>query len=136
MNLEAVKIPRKNLLTPVTFSGVLIPWSQILPDGKVSEHQLITSHGLEYWILEDSEWKEILHQHCWKEVKIVGLLNASQTTLIPQRIYLKGPAGEAEKLIDLADWKRQELLKQWKKKLKTFNDLVLIPAAVMALMVF
>lgn len=117
----------ENTLTPVTLSGVVAPWTQSLSNGRMSDYKLVSYSGLEYFIVADDEWRELLTTYCWEEVRIIGLLNISNMTLIPQKIFPKGPSGE--NVIDLASWKSKQLAK---RLIKNVNDLVVIPAAVWA----
>jgi hypothetical protein len=126
---EPSKGSGENVLTPVTLSGVVAPWAQSHGGGRTSDYKLISSSGLEYFIVADKQWRRVLSTYCWEEVKVIGLLNVSNMTLIPQKVYPKGPKGE--NVIDLASWKSQKLVKQWVQKV---NELVLIPAAVWAVM--
>lgn len=121
----------ENALTPVTLSGVIAPWNRSLGQGRASDFKLVAYSGLEYFIVADPEWREVLCRYCWEEVKVIGLLNVSNMTLIPQKVYPKGPTGEKENVIDLAVWKSKELVK---KLIKNVNDLVVVPAAVFAMM--
>lgn len=119
----------ENILAPVALSGVVAPWSKNLSDGATSDYKLVSYSGLEYFIVADGEWREVLSTYCWQEVKVIGLLNVSNMTLIPQKIHPKGPEGE--NVIDLAAWKSKELVK---KLVKNVNDTAVIPAAVLAVL--
>lgn len=130
--LERSKGYTKNVLRPVTLSGVLTPWNKSWGGGQTTDHKLISYSGIEYFIVADSEWREVLSRYCWEEVKVIGLLNVSNMTLIPQKVYPKGPTGQKEKVIDLAAWKNNSLIK---KLIRNVNDLVVVPAAVWAVMV-
>ncbi len=121
----------ENILTPISLSGVVIPWSKALSSGRNSDFKLVCSSGLEYFILADPEWRDVLSWYSWEEVKVIGLLNVSNMTIIPQKVFPKGPTGEKENVIDLAAWKSRDFVK---KLVKNVNDLVLIPAAVCAVM--
>lgn len=122
---------RENRLTPVTLSGVIAPWSEKMTSGQTSDYKLVCLSGAEYFIVADSEWREVLARYCWDEVKVVGLLNLSTMTLIPQKVYPRGPTGEKENVVDLAAWKGRDLLK---KAAKNMSDLVFIPAAIYAVL--
>lgn len=122
----------ENILKPVTLSGVISPWNKSLDGGRRSDYKLVSYSGLEYFIVADSEWRDVLSRYCWEEVKVIGLLNVSNMTLIPQKVYPKGPTGEKENVIDLAAWKSKSLVK---KLIRNVNDLVVVPAAVWAVMV-
>ena len=117
----------ENILTPVNLSGVVVPWVKVLSAGKESEFKLVCSSGLEYFFIADPEWKDVLTKYCWEEVKVIGLLNISNMTLIPQKVFPKGPRGEMENVIDLAAWKARNLVKKLAKKV---CDNVVIPVAV------
>lgn len=118
----------ENVLTPVKLSGVVVPWIKTLSGGRESEFKLVCSSGLEYFFIADSQWKDILTQYCWNDVKVVGLLNIRNMTLIPQKVFPKGPHGEMENVIDLATWKGRKL---FKKVIDIINDQVVIPVAVL-----
>ncbi len=119
----------ENILTPVTLTGVVAPWKETLSSGRTSDFKLICHSGLEYFIIADDEWRKVLSTYCWEEVRVVGLLNVSNMTLIPQKVYPKGPTGE--NVIDLASWRRKEIVSKMVQKI---NDFVVVPAAVFAVM--
>lgn len=121
----------ENVLMPVTLSGVIIPWNAELAGGGESDYKLACSSGNEYLIVADSQWKSVLASYCWEDVKIIGLLNSANMTLIPQKVYPKGPTGEKEKVIDILSWKSRESIA---KVVKKINDFVVVPAAVWAVM--
>lgn len=131
---KKVKFPRselargfsKNQIVPIKISGVLIPWERNLDDGADSNFKLVCSSGLEYYFVADEEWSNVLRWYSWEDVKVIGLLNTSDLTLIPQKVYPKGPTGEREKIIDLARWKSRININQFAENL---NHLFLIPAA-------
>ncbi len=109
----------ENILTPVHVSGVVVPWIQNLSRGQSSDYKLISQSGLEYFMIADDEWREVLLTYCWDEVLVIGLLNASNMTLIPQKVCPKGPTDK--NVVELAPRKTKELVKKLVKKV---NDLV------------
>ncbi len=117
----------ENILTPVTLSGVVAPWTESLSGARTSDYKLISNNGLEYFIVANREWREVLSTYCWEEVRVIGLLNIANMTLIPQKVYPKGPTGE--NVIDLASWRSKKFVK---KVFKNLNDLVVIPVAAYA----
>jgi hypothetical protein len=119
----------ENILTPVTLSGVVVPWAKIMKHGKESDYKLVCASGVEYFFVTDSEWRKVLSFYCWDEVKVVGLLNISNMTLIPQKVFPKGPTGEREKVIDLVSWKSRDAVR---KIIKNINDWAVVPAAAWA----
>lgn len=119
----------ENNLTPVTVSGVIATWNKSLNSSRTSDYKLMSYSGLQYFIVADNDWREVLSSYCWEDVKVIGLLNASNMTLIPQKVYPKGPTDED--VIDLASWKSKDLVK---KMVKNVNDLVVIPTTVWAVM--
>jgi len=121
----------ENILTPVTLSGVVVPWKKRVRGNQESSYKLVCSTGAEYFILADSEFKGVLSWYCWDEVRVVGLLNLANMTLIPQKVFPKGPRGEMENVIDLFAFKGRNFIK---KMTKNINDLVLVPAALLAVM--
>ena len=121
----------ESVLTPVNLTGVIVPWIKALSGGRESEFKLVCSSGLEFFFLTDSEWKDVLSNYSWEEVRVVGLLNRSNMTLIPQKVFPKGPREEMENVIDLASWKGRDLIK---KLVKNVSDLVVVPGFVFAVM--
>lgn len=93
----------ENILTPVTLAGVVVPWTKkMMSDGRNSEYKLVCASGSEYFFVTDQEWREILSRHCWGDVKVKGLLNIANMTLIPQKVFPQGPDGQLENVIYLA----------------------------------
>ena len=121
----------ENVLTPVTLFGVVVPWTKSMGDGRTSDYKLACSSGVEFFIVADSEWRQVLSHYCWEDVKVKGLLNVSNMTLVPQKVFPKGPTGERDNVIDFAAWRGRDLVK---KLTKNVTDLVLVPAAVFAVM--
>ena len=110
----------ENILTPVNLTGVVVPWIKMFSSGHDSEFKLVGSSGLEYFFVVDSEWRDVLSQYSWEDVRVVGLLNIYNMTLIPQKVFPKCPRGEIENVIDLAAWKGRDLVK---KLVKNVYDL-------------
>lgn len=121
--MKPFRIKTEKQLTPVSLSGVLVP---------SSDYKLVSLSGFEYFIVADSQWEEVLPQYCWKEVKVIGLFNIANRTVIPQKIFPKGPTGEKENIINIPIWKNRKLAK---KLVAHLSELVLVPAAICALMV-
>jgi hypothetical protein len=119
----------ENVLTPVTLTGVVVPWDKDVSPNPNSEYKLVCTSGPEYFLVTNDEWRSVLSWYSWEEVKIAGLLNTANLTVIPQRVFPKGPKGEKDNVIDLALWKSREAIK---KIAKNVNELVLVPAAVLA----
>lgn len=117
----------ENQLVSVNITGVVIPWKRKLNDGASSDYKFVCASGLEYYFVSDENWSNVLSWYRWEEVKVIGLLNTSDLTLIPQKVYPKGPTGGREKVIDLAKWKSRVNINQVSKNL---NDLVVMPATV------
>ncbi|MGZ3745058.1 MAG: hypothetical protein ACXWRE_08855 [Pseudobdellovibrionaceae bacterium] len=123
----------ENILTPVNLPGTVVPWSKALSNGRESDFKLMGPDGPEYFIVADAEWRGILSFYCWEEVQVIGFVNRTNRTLIPQKIFLKGQRGEVESILDLTLEKNRELRK---KLIRNLNDLILIPAAVWAMLAF
>ncbi len=121
----------ENVLTPVNLPGVVVPWRRELKGGKESDYKLVCSSGMEYFFVADKEWRGVFSWYSWEDVRVIGFLNLATKTIIPQRIFPKGPKGEKENVIDLAIWKSREAIK---KAVKNTNDMVVIPASVLAVM--
>lgn len=116
----------RTVLKPVTLLGVIAPWDKSFGGGLESIYKLVSYGGGEYFIVADSKWREILSRYCWEEVKVVGLLNVSNMTLIPQKVYPKGPSGSKEDVVDLVERKSGALVR---RLIKNLNDLIVVPAA-------
>ena len=125
------KIQRENHLTPVKLSGVILPWLKTLEPNQVSHFKLVGSSGCEYFFVPDPEWKKVLQQYQWKEVKVIGLYNIANRSLIPQKIYPVGPTEEFIPIAEAENEQRRNLVKKWVRNL---NDWVVVPVAVWALM--
>jgi hypothetical protein len=123
----------ENILTPMTVSGVVVPWEKTINDKTQIEYKLACDNGTDYMILSRSEVENILPLYSWKSVNIVGLVNESKMLLIPQKILPKGPDGESSNVIDLSRWKKLGLRKKLMNKL---NDFIIVPAAVLAVLAF
>ena len=121
----------ENILTPVKLSGHLLPWSPLNNNGNSSEYKLVCSSGLEYFIVADANWLEVLERLCYQDVRVIGLLNVANMTLIPQKIFPKGPNGEVESVVDLAAWKAKKFIT---KLVNNINKNVVIPVAVLTWM--
>lgn len=124
----------ENILTPVRLSGVVVPWIKSLSERRESEFKLVCSSGLEYFFVVDADWKKVLAEYCWQEVKVVGLLNINNMTLISQKVFPKGPLisrSEMENVIYLAAWRTRGLIR---KLVKNLDKQVVVPVAVLAWM--
>lgn len=119
----------KNVLTPVTLTGVIVPRGKDVSFNRNSQHKLVCTSGIEYFLETNEEWRSVVSYYCWEEVEIVGLLNTANSTLIPQRVFRKGPKGEKENVVSLALGKSREAIK---KIPEYVNELILVPAAVLA----
>ncbi len=125
--IEKEQKKSETISTPVTISGVVIPWKKIFSREKKSEYNLVCPSGVSYLIVADSEWRDILSEYTWQQVKVKGLLNVSKMTILPENILPNGPNGETENVIDIAEWKKP---KPAHKRAQSLNDCVFIPAAV------
>lgn len=114
----------ERLSTSVKLTGVLNPWSKNFSFGVSSDYKLICANGREYFIIADSEWRDILPLLSWKEIKVIGLLDPSNMTLIPKRIFPIGPAGPQNRIIDMAHWKNKSTIK---KRTENVSDWVMWP---------
>lgn len=115
----------ENFLTPVSVVGVLVPAKGTVYDDCRPDFKLVKPNGVEYSILADSEWERVLEIFRWEEVRVRGLLNPINMTIVPQWVVPHGPTGEPQRVSD------EPLLKDrdWVMKIKkTVADLVLAPA--------
>lgn len=111
----------ENRLTPVTLSGVVVPCEL--------GFKLACSKAIEYSLEADPEWEEILATYVWEEVKVKGLLNLNNMTVVLQRVFPKGPSGDRGNIIDFATRKTRELMQK-----VNLNDCVLVPVAVLSVL--
>lgn len=114
---------------PMSLSGVIVPWSKALSGGQESDYKLVCSSGLEYFIIADSEWQDVLSWFSWEDVRVKGLFNTSNMTLIPQQILPKNPNGSKENLLPLP---RPKLKVMAENLSRGFHELVAVPAAMLA----
>lgn len=121
----------ENVLRPATLSGVIVPWTEDIKDGRESDYKLVCKDGREYFFVTDSYWESVLSWYSWDDVTVKGLLNTDKMTLIPQKIFPKGPTAENDNVIDLVVSKTRGVIKKIGKNL---NELVIIPAGLLAVM--
>jgi len=115
---------QENFLTPVSVVGVLVP-KKTSDEGQNPEFKLVTLSGIEYSIVTDAEWKRVLENYRWEEVRVSGLLNSSTMTIVPQWVVPHGPTGETQRVSDEPPRFNLNLIGKIKK---TVADLVLVPA--------
>jgi hypothetical protein len=130
---RAKLLERKNLdnvLTSASLLGTIEQYIKILHDGP-PEFKLVCPDGNEYLIIPTSSLKESLQQYSGKKVKVFGMLNRSNNTLLLQKIFIKDLNEDQNNMIDLQVYKRRQLLK---KIARTVNELVIIPIAVLAVL--
>ncbi len=116
----------------ISQTGVLIPWTKRLGDS-ISEYKFVCKDGFEYFILADSDWREALAWYSLDEVKIIGLLDISKKALIPQKILPKNLFRDHESLQETLRRKGKEI---FKKLVHSAHELVFIPAAICAMMIW
>lgn len=122
----------KQSLAPISVTGMIVPWEKSWSNGKKTHYKLACNNGLDYIIAENSEVHDVLPLYCWREVKVVGLLNTSNLTLIPQKVIPKGPNDQSSNLVDLSAWKKLKMKRELYDKI---NELVVVPVGVLALLV-
>ena len=115
-----------HILKPILLNGMLVPQ----PKGAF-DYKLVCSSGLEYFIVADAKWRRVLSYYKWEEVKFIGFLNKSNMTIIPQKIFPKGPASDNETVVSGMGLKRRDLLE---KLAVNANELVFTPLAICAVM--
>ena len=120
----------KNNLTPVSLTGLIVPWSKRVGRTGTSDYKLVCSSGLEYFIITDHEWREVLANHSWDQVTVIGKLNLTDMSVLPEKILPKGPNEKRGDVIDLAARKGRPFVQ---KLVKNLNDLVLVPAVICAM---
>lgn len=121
---------REKRLAPVKLTGVVIPCNPLPNAPTQSNFKLVCPNGLECYFSTDKNWSTILNRYSWDEVKVIGLVNKSNLSLIPQKIYPKQPIGKRQKIIDLIRWKNQNIAHQFAKQL---NHSLATPAALPAI---
>ena len=124
MNIEEQGL--EHILKPISLFGLLITNSK-----GAFEYKLVCSSGHEYFIVADAKWRKILSGYVWEEVKLIGLLDTSDMTIIPQRIFPKGPADDKKRVVSRITLKGRDLLLKFASNV---NELVLTPVAICAVM--
>lgn len=109
-----------NPLSPISIVGIIEPCEQL--------YKLIDGEGIEHLIVSSSRVDNVLRLYCGKEVKIIGLQNKSDGTLIPQKVL---PSDPSSKVIDLSLWKNKKFKRSVLNKI---NEFVVIPLAVLAVL--
>jgi hypothetical protein len=112
-------------LMPVTLQGVVLRKG----DGTVERYGLACASGIEYSVIADDEWRGLLSQYAWEEVKLEGLLYHGDRTVIPQRVFPKGPSGGRRGVTELVVRKARDVL----DKAAKYSDVLFLPAALIAL---
>lgn len=112
----------------VTLTGTVVPWYE--GTTRNAEYKLECETGIRYLFVADEEWRKILSFYKWEEVKVTGLLNPANRTVIPHRVTPKNSDGQRESALDLAFWRSKEAIS---KLAQNINDLILLPIAVLAL---
>lgn len=120
----------QNVLTSVTLTGVIVPWSKKVRGVHNTEYKLVCKNGHEYFLTADDQWRRVLSWYRWEDVRVVGLLNSSNMTVIPQWVFPKGPKSSKANVIDFALWNNRKAIKKWVKKI---NDSILLPVAAFAI---
>jgi hypothetical protein len=121
----------EKVINSASLTGVVVPCKDDSGGGRTFDYKLSCSGGFEYFIDAAPEWKRVLSFYSWEEVKVIGLLNVADRTIIPQKVFPKGPTGEKENVLPLFRWKEGDFVK---KLVKNVNELVLVPAAICAVM--
>ncbi|MGZ3722679.1 MAG: hypothetical protein ACXVA9_07115 [Bdellovibrionales bacterium] len=119
----------EKVLCQVTLSGVVTPQLRKIGAARASEYKLVCADGSAYFLVADAKWRRVLSQLSWLEVRVVGLLNPSNRSLIPEKVLPKGPKGERGNA-GVALTGVGDLLKNFTK---TAGDLAFVSAAVWAL---
>jgi len=84
-------IPQQILRTQVSLSGVIVPWHEDFAGGYFTDYKIITTSGLEYFILADDDWRETLKSYIDSNVILKGLMDIQTKTIFPKSIEGEGP---------------------------------------------
>jgi|GEM_PF-4356732 hypothetical protein len=122
----------ENRLTPIEVTGLLVPSETVLSDGTRTEYKVTCGNGTEYFIQTSSRTRDLLTLYRWNEVQIIGLHNEANDIVIPQKVFPKGSDGESSSVIDFELWRNKNVAR---KVLNKINELVIVPAAVLAVLV-
>lgn len=116
-------LPEKDVFyTPIAVRGVLVPWDEEVDVNESSDFKVITSSGTEYFLLTNHDWKLVCNEFSWRNVRLKGLLNIKNMTVVPEEITTDDPEGSKAKVIPI---------KKVKEKLKKGLSMV---APVLSLM--
>lgn len=111
----------ESFLTPISVVGVVVPK---MSEDRTPNFKLVTMNGIEYSVLADQEWQQVLDSYKWEEVRVRGLLNVATMTIVPQWVVPRGPTGETQRVTDEPLSKGREFVGKIKK---TLVDFVLVP---------
>ena len=100
---------RKSLCTPIKVRGTILPWDRRVAEGAQSDYKLITSSGLEYFLVTDEYWTEVIKNFSWMTVRLKGDLNIQNMTLIPREIDLDGPNEQQAEVIPIKRKKKSKV---------------------------
>ena len=121
----------ENVLRSVTLSGYIALRAEEKKGVRTSGYKLVCADGQVYFFITDSYWESVLAWHKWENVIVKGLLNTNDMTLIPQKIFPNAPTADNENIIDFVAKKTRGVIKKLGKKI---NELVIIPAGLLVLM--
>ncbi len=85
------EIPKQILRTQVSLSGVILPWHEDFAGGYFTDYKIITTSGLEYFIIADDDWRETLKSYIDSNVILKGLMDIQTITIFPESIEGEGP---------------------------------------------
>lgn len=95
-------LPEKDVFcTPIAVRGVLVPWDEKVDVNESSDFKVITSSGTEYFLLTNHDWKLVCNELSWRNVRLIGLLNIKNMTVVPEEITTDDPEGNKAKIIPL-----------------------------------
>lgn len=112
-------LPEKDVFcTPIAVRGILVPWDEEVDVNESIDFKVITSSGTEYFLLTNHDWKLVCSEFSWRNVRLRGLLNIKNMTVVPEEITTDDPEGSKAKVIPI---------KKVKEKLKKGFSMV-VPA--------
>ena len=93
--------------TPIAVRGVLVPWDEEVDVNENSDFKVIASSGTEYFLLTSHDWKLVCNEFSWRNVRLKGLLNIKNMTVVPEEITTDDPEGSTAKVIPIKKMKEK-----------------------------
>lgn len=92
--------------TPIATKGVIVPWEEEVEPNTYSDFKLITSSGLNYFLVTNDDWKKVCNHFVWGTVRLKGMMNIKTMSVVPEEIDADDPDSARAKVIPMSYVKR------------------------------